>query len=157
MSATNIIDIKKVSPLDSLEPTPIDLVQIKPLATKLQWQGSRYNLRTTAEDGSYVVWNSYTGAICVFKPQQRRGVQALLKEGYTGEPKGVVKYLIDNGFLVPKGTNEYRKVQLSFGQAHYRQDLLELILLASEDCNFRCTYCYEDFARGTMLPSVVKA
>jgi len=153
MSATNI-DIKKVSPLDSLEPTPIDLVQIKPLATKLQWVGSRYNLRTTAEDGSYVLWNSYTGAICVIKPQQRQGVQALLKEGYTGEPKGVVKYLTDNGFLVPKGTNEYRKVQLAFGQQHYRQNIFELILLASEDCNFRCNYCYEDFARGTMLPSV---
>src|SRR3712207_7092344 len=27
-------------------------------------------------------------------------------------------------------------------------------LLASEDCNFRCTYCYEDFARGTMQPEV---
>lgn len=153
MSATNL-DIKKVSPLDSLEPTPIDLVQIKPLATKLQWVGSRYNLRTTAEDGSYVLWNSYTGAICVIKPQQRQGVQALLKEGYTGEPKGVVKYLTDNGFLVPKGTNEYRKVQLAFGQQHYRQNIFELILLASEDCNFRCNYCYEDFARGTMLPSV---
>lgn len=148
------IDIKKVSPLDLLEAAPLDLVQIKPLATKLQWEGSRYNLRTTAKDGSYVLWNSYTGAICVFKPQQRPGVQALLKEGYTGEPKGVVKYLSDNGFLVPRGTNEYRQVQLSFGQTHYRQDILELILLASEDCNFRCNYCYEDFARGTMQPSV---
>lgn len=148
------IDIKKVSPLDLLETAPLDLVQIKPLAKKLQWEASRYNLRTTAADGSYVLWNSFTGAICVFKPQQRQGVQALLKEGYTGEPKGVVKYLSDNGFLVPKGTNEYRKVQLAFGQTHYRQDILELILLASEDCNFRCNYCYEDFARGTMLPSV---
>jgi uncharacterized protein len=153
MSATEI-DIKKVSPLDSLETAPFDLVQIKPLATKQQWKASRYNLRTTSEDGSYVLWNSYTGAICVFKPQQRPGVQALLKEGYTGEPKGVVKYLTDNGFMVPKGINEYRKLQLSFGQTHYRQDLFELILLASEDCNFRCNYCYEDFARGTMLPSV---
>jgi len=153
MSATKI-DIKKVSPLDAIEPVPIDLIQIKPLAPKQQWVASKYNLRTTSADGSYVLWNSYTGAICVFKPRQRLGVQALLKEGYTGEPKGVVKYLTDNGFLVPKETNEYRKVQLSFGQTHYRQDIFELILLASEDCNFRCTYCYEDFARGTMLPSV---
>ena len=152
--STSEIDVKKVSPLDLLEPAPIDLIQIKPLAAKLHWEASRYNLRTTAADGSYVMWNSYTGAICVFKPQQRQGVQALLKEGYSGEPKGVVKYLVDNGFMVPKGTNEYRKVQLAFGQTHYRQDLLELILLASEDCNFRCNYCYEDFARGTMLPSV---
>ena len=153
MLATEI-DIKKVSPLDSLEAPQLDLVQIKPLATKLQWEASKYNLRTTAQDGSYVLWNSYSGAICVIKPEQRPGVQALLKEGYTGEPKGVVKYLSDNGFMVPKGTNEYRKVQLAFGQQHYRQNIFELILLASEDCNFRCNYCYEDFARGTMLPSV---
>jgi len=148
------IDIKRVSPLDSLETAPLDLIQIKPLATKLHWEASRYNLRTTSEDGSYVIWNSFTGAICVIKPEQRPGVQALLKEGYTGEPKGVVKYLSDNGFMVPKGTNEYRQVQLGFGQTHYRQDLFELILLASEDCNFRCNYCYEDFARGTMKPAV---
>jgi len=88
MSATEI-DIKRVSPLDSIEPAPIDLVQIKPLGSKLQWEGSRYNLRTTAENGSYVLWNSYTGAICVFKPEQRPGVQALLKEGYTGSRSGV--------------------------------------------------------------------
>lgn len=152
--STSGIDVKKVSPLDLVEPTPVDLVEIKPLTTKLQWEASKYNLRTTAANGSYVLWNSYTGAICVIKPEQRQGVQALLKQGYTGDPKGVVKYLSDNGFLVPKGTNEYRKVQLGFGQQHYRQDVLELILLASEDCNFRCNYCYEDFARGTMIPSV---
>lgn len=148
------IDIKKVSPFDSVEPASVDLVQIQPLAAKQYWVASKYNLRTTSKDGSYVLWNSYTGAICVFKPEQRLGVQTLLKQGYTGEPKGVVKYLADNGFLVPKASDEYRKVQLGFGQQHYRQDILELILLASEDCNFRCTYCYEDFPRGTMLPSV---
>jgi uncharacterized protein len=40
------------------------------------------------------------------------------------------------------------------GQQHYSTDALELFLLASEDCNFRCVYCYEDFPRGTMLPEV---
>jgi len=153
MSATKP-DIKSESPFDSLEAAPLDLVNIKPLAKNLQWVPSKYNLRTTGDDGNYILWNSYSGAISVFNSQQREGIQALLKEGYTGEPKGVVKYLSDRGFLVPKGTNEYRRVQLGFGQTHYRQDILELILLASEDCNFRCTYCYEDFARGTMLPAV---
>lgn len=153
MPATQI-DIRKESPLDLLEPVPLDLVQIKPVAKKLQWVPSKYNLRTTGHDGSYIVWNSYTGAISVFKPEQRQAVQALLRSGYTGEPKGIVKYLSDRGLLILKGTNEYRQIQLGFGQTHYRQDILELILLASEDCNFRCTYCYEDFPRGTMEPWV---
>lgn len=32
-----------------------------------------------------------------------------------------------------------------------------LILLPTEKCNFRCTYCYEDFAVGRMRPAVVTA
>jgi len=32
---------------------------------------------------------------------------------------------------------------------------LELILLPTEQCNFRCRYCYEDFADGRMADAVV--
>lgn len=32
--------------------------------------------------------------------------------------------------------------------------MLGLIIVPSEDCNFRCTYCYEKFARGLMQPRV---
>ncbi len=32
---------------------------------------------------------------------------------------------------------------------------LNLILLPTEKCNFRCTYCYEDFAVGRMQPDTV--
>lgn len=34
-------------------------------------------------------------------------------------------------------------------------DALELILLPTEKCNFRCTYCYEDFVLGRMSPDVI--
>lgn len=33
---------------------------------------------------------------------------------------------------------------------------LELILLPTEKCNFRCTYCYETFEHGRMRPEVVQ-
>lgn len=33
---------------------------------------------------------------------------------------------------------------------------LHLILLPTEGCNFRCTYCYEDFKIGRMRPEVVQ-
>jgi uncharacterized protein len=61
---------------------------------------------------------------------------------------------VQRGYLVSRGTDELRKVRYLSGEQHYRNDVLELILLASEDCNFRCTYCYEDFRRGTMKPAV---
>lgn len=33
--------------------------------------------------------------------------------------------------------------------------LLELIILPTEQCNFRCTYCYEDFSIGRMQPQTI--
>ena len=33
--------------------------------------------------------------------------------------------------------------------------LLHLIIMPTEQCNFRCTYCYEDFALGRMSPGIV--
>lgn len=34
---------------------------------------------------------------------------------------------------------------------------LELIILPTEQCNFRCTYCYEDFQIGKMQRNIVQA
>lgn len=34
---------------------------------------------------------------------------------------------------------------------------LELILFPTEQCNFRCTYCYEDFAKGRLSPAHIEA
>ncbi|MFM6074868.1 MAG: radical SAM protein, partial [Dolichospermum sp.] len=31
----------------------------------------------------------------------------------------------------------------------------ELIILPTEQCNFRCIYCYEDFSIGRMKPEVI--
>ncbi len=39
--------------------------------------------------------------------------------------------------------------------ASLANNLLRLILMPTEACNFRCTYCYEDFAAGRMAPAVV--
>jgi uncharacterized protein len=40
---------------------------------------------------------------------------------------------------------------ISFNNKH-----LELILLVTEQCNFRCGYCYEDFKLGKMEPYVIE-
>ena len=119
------------------------------------WVPSRYNIRARTEDGRLVLWNSYTGSMVVFPAAQREAIESLLvKKGFEAPLEGVVEYLYDQGFLIRKNTDEFRRIQHKFGQTHYRTDTLELILLASEDCNFRCVYCYEDFDKGTMLPEV---
>src|SRR5262249_44600282 len=150
------VDIKKVSPYDAQgHPVVNSLVQIRPADKKRKWVPSQFNSRTTAEDGNLILWNSRTGAISVFKPDQKRAVETLLsRSGVSGELNQLGRYLKDKGYLVAFDADEVRQFRTAFGQQHFRQDTLELILLASEDCNLRCEYCYEDFKRGTMLPEV---
>jgi uncharacterized protein len=146
-----------------LQQSPHDLEPAEPSASSpaspeggvVRLVPSRYNIRAATEDGRLVVWNSYRGKINVFKKEQRPAIERMLSQrGFESKLTGVVKYLFDRGLLVKASTDEFRRIQQSFGKEHYRDDRLELILLASEDCNFRCEYCYEDFLRGTMKPWV---
>jgi len=142
------------SPYDAPGAPLPELVQLR-AARRQTWVPSQFNARTTHPDGRLILWNTYTGAISIFKPEQREGIERLLARcGFTGEAVGMAKYLADRGFLVLKEVDELRRIRHAHGQQHYRTDRLELTLLASEDCNLRCTYCYEDFARGTMRPDV---
>jgi uncharacterized protein len=146
-------------PLNILQQSPHDLNPVQDevlgISRNQKWVPSRYTVRATTDDGRLIVWNTLNGAMSIFKPEQTVAVKELLrKPGTDDDVEGMLKYLVDRGFMIKDGTDEYRKIQLSFGQQHYRTDVLQLILLSSEDCNFRCTYCYEDFARGTMRPAV---
>ena len=134
------------------------LVQIGGVAPTVSWVPSRFNARATNEHNVLVLYNSLTGAFSGFPTRVHDEVEHLLSaEGFTAPEEGLVKYMHDRGFLVKRGTNELTRFRHVYGSQQYRQDLFELILLSSEECNFRCVYCYESFPRGTMEPWVRKA
>jgi uncharacterized protein len=140
-----------------MQQSPLDLAALPAGETLKQpgkarwWLPSRYTFRARTTDGRLVLWNSNSGAIAVFQSDQAPVIESLLtQKGFEAEEEGIVKYLVDHGFLARKGTDEYAVFQFAFGQAQHRSDILDLTLLASEDCNFRCIYCYEKFTRGTM-------
>jgi uncharacterized protein len=145
-------------PLNVLPQSPHDLQPFRedpPKPTQVRWVPSRYTVRATTDDGRLILWNTLNASMSVFRADQADEVKGFLrKPGIESTANGMARYLFERGFLIKDGVDEYRSIQLSFGQQHYRTDILQLILLASEDCNFRCTYCYEDFVRGTMQPSV---
>jgi uncharacterized protein len=151
------------SKLNILQQSPHDLEPAEPEGPSpaevdseaVRWVPSRYNIRAATDDGRLVLWNSYKRSMSIFGAAQRLAIEAMLsKKGFSARPKGMVKYLFDRGYLLKEGTDEYRRIQLAFGQQQYRTDTLQFTLLASEDCNLRCQYCYEEFARGTMHPQV---
>ncbi len=48
------------------------------------------------------------------------------------------------GFLVDEGIDEKKLANMKYLDYIYNNELI-LILFPTEDCNFRCTFCYEDF------------
>jgi uncharacterized protein len=131
------------------------LVTIQGIEPEKQWVPSRFNARATTEDGTLILYNSYLGTYSCFPQAMREEVLSKLsKKGFTARQEGLTKYLYERGYLVPRGADELRRMRHLYGQIQYRQDTLELILLSSEECNFRCVYCYETFPRETMEPWV---
>lgn len=148
-------DVLSKSPLDRIPIVVITDGDARSASRPARFKPSRFNVQATTEEGWLLLWNTYSGSMNAFRPSQHDAVRALISQQTEADDKlRIARYLNDRGFLVPAETDELRRVRYAFGQENYRTDRLELILLASEDCNFRCTYCYEDFRRGTMLPSV---
>jgi uncharacterized protein len=147
-------DFLKYSPFDKQTTNGNGLVQLEGFQ-EIDFVPSRYNAHTQAPDGTTILWNSCAGTINRFGPETKHKLaEALSQQGFRGRMQGLTKYLFDRGFLIKRGIDEYRRVEALIGEQHYRTDVLELFLLASEDCNFRCVYCYEDFPRGTMTRDV---
>jgi uncharacterized protein len=151
----SLFHILQQSPYDA-NPSPCN--QKQETAFPLRWLPSRFNARASTTDGSLVVWNVYSNRMSLFKPRLvPRVLETLSQRGIEGKPEGLIKFLADRGFLVPAEINELRRFRHVFNQDHYAKDRLHLFLLSSEDCNFRCKYCYEKFERGTMEPWVRSA
>ena len=147
------IDMRS-SPLDQDPPAAPALVPLR-YAPPARWVPSRFNARTVGDDGRLLLWNTYSGAVSAFGARSRDAVLAHLSVNGLREPLDRMgTFLRERGFLVREETRELDRFRYLFARQHWRQDALELILLASEDCNFRCVYCYEKFRQGTMRPEV---
>ena len=143
-----------MSPYDR-NPAPVkepSLVQVR-YTPKQRWIPSHFNARTIGNDGRLILWNTLTGAISVFLPEDRDEVIAHLShKGVRAPLDKFGEYLSRRGFLVREKTDEMALFRYRYAQQQWRNDVLQLILMATEDCNFRCVYCYEKFERGTMTP-----
>jgi uncharacterized protein len=145
------------SPLDrdpAAAPQPTSLVQLG-YRPPVRWVPSRFNARTVGDDGRLILWNTFSGAINLFEPKDRERVLEHLSAAGVAEPLDRVgAYLDKRGYLVRSDIDELDRFRYRYAREQWRSDVLQFILLASEDCNFRCVYCYEKFKQGTMRPEV---
>ncbi len=99
----------------------------------LKW--SDYNQFVSVRENKFIVYNHLTKRMIKIK-KSSKDFQRLSKK--------MIEYLIKLGFLVDEKTDEKRMAMLYYYDYIYDKSL-RLVILPNEDCNFRCTFCYENF------------
>lgn len=81
------------------------------------------------------------------------GLLTIFKNGdVTTCPKEVTKKFCECGFVVPADEDEIAKANLA-NCDHMYDKKLSLVIMPTEECNFRCKYCYESFPQGVISQS----
>jgi uncharacterized protein len=115
------------------------------------YRPSQFNLLADTPSGDIVVINTLSGSHVLFPSAHRDAAARLLSQDRI-EPDDangdLIRQLVQVGIVVPADSNERR--QLRFLQAQSTAKSMQLIVLPTEKCNFRCVYCYEDFVKGKM-------
>lgn len=110
---------------------------------------SRYTVTTKTENGSILLYNSLSGAVASVGKEKANLIKDALKLGVS-EESSIGKQLLKGGFVVQKNEDETKKVNSLYFNRYRNTKNLHLILMSTEQCNFRCIYCYEHFKREEM-------
>lgn len=123
----------------------------------MEYKFSIYNYYTQNYKGDYLLYNSYTGTESFLKiPKEDPYHVHMCIEGTENInllPQNIFETLRKRGFIVPESDNEAQKLQLLYF-SKINDGNLHITILPTEQCNFRCKYCYESFSDGIMSDEV---
>lgn len=126
----------------------------------MEYKASRYNYFTRNPAGELLMFNTYHGRDSFIKAS---GEQAdRMEEGLSAQgnlallKEEEIPLLAEKGFLVPEDEDELVKLKL-LRYNTVKDRILNITILTTGQCNFRCTYCYESFRQEEMSPELQEA
>lgn len=116
----------------------------------MKYTPSKFNYCHKCDNGELLLYNSAVGtnSLTLVTPEKTDSVLKILKNGCNDETEDV-HTLFEHGFIVYKDTDENTLIKYRIME-QVMDSSLHLILLPTEQCNFRCKYCYETFKKGKM-------
>lgn len=112
---------------------------------------SSFVIDYTSAEGKYYLFHTRHGSVISVDGEKKDHLQEILAapEAYASLPG--MKTLREFGFVIPDEMDEYQQI---VGRQIWKQlcenNYLELTLMPTEQCNFRCVYCYENFQKPAM-------
>ncbi len=105
---------------------------------------SKYNMVVDI-DGGILLYNlSNAKCVKIYKKEELNKFITLLKSKKLDSNDEMIQALYKRGYVVDDDVNEYEEVKKLINN-HYQKSerQLKIMLYVTEQCNFRCTYCFQ--------------
>lgn len=109
------------------------------------------------KDGSMLLLNTYTGDLLRISQDKISEVKNVLDNPDAIQNSSIKDYLEEKNFIIKDFVDESAKAELRYLEVAHDANRLLLIILPTEDCNFRCQYCYEEHNVGRMTQKIIDA
>lgn len=127
-----------------------------------RYKVSRYNKFFDHEDGMHLAFNALSGGFAVIESRKYEIAQDIFADPnrfqYNTEDKRELKgKLIRGSFLIKEDVDEIGILKIRYRTAKFSTNSLGLTIAPTMNCNFKCTYCYEEHNKDIMDEKVVEA
>lgn len=106
---------------------------------------SKYNFFFPLSDEERVLgFNSLARSLIVISPSSQRRLQHLTRRTEPFELDGELSVLVSQGFIIPETFDELAKIREQSRRNRDSASSLNLTIVPTLSCNFRCGYCFEE-------------
>lgn len=115
----------------------------------MKYKSSYYNTVLQYEE-KLIVFNSISGQLLTFDAVSGEKAKEILAFPNDYPDDEIFRHLLKHGCIIEEGCDELVAVEEIERRSYLNDDELFLIVLPTEQCNFRCKYCYESFVKKEM-------
>jgi len=118
---------------------------------------TRFIRKLYDDTGDLLLLNTYTGDLLKIPFENSTEVDNIIKFPNSVDNSQIKEFLVKKNYLINDTIDELARAELKYFEVAHSTNKLLLTILPTEDCNFRCQYCYEEHNVGKMTQNVVTA
>ena len=110
-----------------------------------------FYIRKYTTDGEMILFNTFSGKIVKVTQEYVAIVENMINKKHFPEDNSYVYERLNNaGFITDDTIDEFKIADTYLEMQLNQRKTLCITIMPTEDCNFRCVYCYETHKEGSM-------
>ena len=121
----------------------------------IAWKKSTSIIRVMKDE--YLLYNTLNGAMAGCTLEHAEKINAVLENPNMYIHSPIFDKLVEYKFILDSAEDVYQIIERKFHDKYVDNSYMGLTIMPTEQCNFRCVYCYEDHLKPKMKMHVQKA